>query len=129
MMSSAALDQKLGTLMRMHEEASGSSAAYRRILYNRMRTVLRGNRRPRRDRVTSGVSRLRTLLGLPPRLCRPSRAQAKDKVESGVKYVRRNFDCSLLGNEPGNLDEFLCRMRAWVWEVANRRVHGTTHGL
>jgi hypothetical protein len=52
---------------------------------------------------------------------------SKGKVESGVKYVRRNFVCGLLGDEPGDLDEFLCRLRAWVWEVANRRVHGTTH--
>lgn len=44
-----------------------------------------------------------------------------------MKYIRRNFVCGLLGDEPGNLDEFLCRLRAWVWEVANRRVHGTTH--
>jgi transposase len=26
-----------------------------------------------------------------PRLCRPYRAPTKGKVESGVKYVKRNF--------------------------------------
>jgi|SRR5579872_6334916 len=35
--------------------------------------------------------------GFQPRLCRPYRAQTKGKVESGVKYVRRNFLC---GNRP-----------------------------
>ena len=29
--------------------------------------------------------------GFEPRLCRPYRAQTKGKVESGVKYVKRNF--------------------------------------
>ena len=38
--------------------------------------------------------------GFTPRLCRPYRAQAKGKVESGVKYVRRNFLCGLQGREP-----------------------------
>jgi len=29
--------------------------------------------------------------GFTPRLCQPYRAQTKGKVESGVKYVKRNF--------------------------------------
>lgn len=33
--------------------------------------------------------------GFQPRLCRTYRAQTKGKVESGVKYVRRNFLCGL----------------------------------
>jgi hypothetical protein len=65
--------------------------------------------------------------GFTPRLCRPYRAQTKGKVESGVKYVRRNFLCSLLGREPGCLEDFNTELRRWVWEVANQRVHGTTH--
>jgi transposase len=38
--------------------------------------------------------------GFTPRPCRPYRAQIKGKVESGVKYVRRNFVCGLQGSEP-----------------------------
>src|SRR5262249_38624887 len=41
--------------------------------------------------------------GFTPRLCRPYRAQTKGKVESGVKYVRRNFLCGLLGREPSGV--------------------------
>jgi len=33
----------------------------------------------------------------------------------------------LLGREPGGLEDFNTQLRAWVWEVANQRVHGTTH--
>jgi hypothetical protein len=46
-----------------------------------------------------------------------------------VKYVRRNFLCSLQGREPGGLAELNAELRRWVWEVANQRVHGTTHEL
>ena len=67
--------------------------------------------------------------GFSPRLCRPYRAQTKGKVESGVKYLRRNFLCSLQGREPHSLDELNAGLRGWVWEVANQRVHGTTHGV
>jgi hypothetical protein len=48
-------------------------------------------------------------------------------VESGVKYVRRNFLCGLQGREPSNLADLNAELRRWVSEVANRRVHGTTH--
>lgn len=48
----------------------------------------------------------------------------KGKVESGVKYVRRNFLCGRAATSLEDLDD---QLRAWVWEVANRRVHGTTH--
>lgn len=65
--------------------------------------------------------------GFTPRLCRPYRAQTKGKVESGVKYVRRNFLCGLQGREPAGLEGFNAQLRTWVWKVANQRVHGTTH--
>jgi hypothetical protein len=65
--------------------------------------------------------------GFQPRLCRPYRAQTKGKVESGVKYVRRNFVCGLQGREPSCLRDLNAELRAWVWQVANQRVHGTTH--
>jgi hypothetical protein len=64
--------------------------------------------------------------GFRPRLCRPYRAQTKGKVESGVKYVRRNFLCGLLGREPSSLADLNAELRRWIAEVANQRVHGTT---
>ena len=44
-----------------------------------------------------------------------------------MKYIRRNFLCGLQGREPNGLNDLNAQLRAWVWEVANRRVHGTTH--
>jgi hypothetical protein len=64
--------------------------------------------------------------GFRPRPCRPYRAQSKGKIESGVKYVRRNFVCGLLGREPSCLMDFNTELRQWVEGVANQRVHGTT---
>jgi len=67
--------------------------------------------------------------GFTPRLCRPYRAQTKGKVESGVKYVRRNFLCGLQGREPGNLNDLAAALKQWAWSVANQRKHGTTHEI
>jgi hypothetical protein len=128
MMAEAALDQKLGTLLRMHEEAFRQFGGVpEEILYDRMKTVwLETDERG--EIVWHPVFLdFAKYWGFTPRLCRPYRAQTKGKVESGVKYVRRNFLCGLQGREPGCLADFNAQLRAWVWEVANQRVHGTTH--
>jgi len=36
------------------------------------------------------------------------------KVESGVKYVRRNFLCGLQGREPDNMEDLNNQLRQWV---------------
>ena len=130
MMAEAALDQKLGTLLRLHEEAFRQLRGVpREILYDNMKTVALG--RDERDEVQWHPQFLdfARYWGFTPRLCRPYRAQTKGKVESGVKYVRRNFLCGLQGREPHSLDEMNAALRGWTWEVANQRVHGTTHCL
>jgi transposase len=128
MMAAAALDQKLGTLLRMHEEAFRELGGVpQEILYDRMRTIWSGMDE-RGEIVWNPVFLdFAGYWGFTPRLCRAYRAQTKGKIESGVKYVRRNFLCGLLGREPGGLEDFNTQLRAWVWEVANQRVHGTTH--
>ena len=128
MMAEAALDQKLGTLLRMHEEAFRQlDGVPREILYDRMKTVwLETDERG--EIVWNPVFLdFARYWGFTPRLCRPYRAQTKGKVESGVKYVRRNFLCGLQGREPSGLQDLNAQLRQWVWTVANQRVHGTTH--
>lgn len=128
MMAEAALDQKLGTLLRMHEEAFRQLGGVpEEILYDRMKTVWSGI--DDRGEVVWHPMFLdfARYWGFTPRLCSPYRAQTKGKVESGVKYVRRNFLCGLLGNEPFSLEDLNGQMKAWVWTVANQRLHGTTH--
>lgn len=128
MMAEAALDQKLGTLLRMHEEAFRQLAGVpEEILYDRMKTVCLGTD-ARGETVWHPVFLdFAGYWGFTPRLCRPYRAQTKGKVEAGVKYVRRNFLCGLQGREPSSLEDLNAELRRWVWEVANQRVHGTTH--
>jgi transposase len=128
MMAEAALDQKLGTLLKMHEEAFRQLGGVpEEILYDRMKTVWM-EIDERGEVVWNPVFLdFARYWGFTPRLCRPYRAQTKGKVESGVKYVRRNFLCGLQGREPSCLADLNAQLRAWVWEVANQRVHGTTH--
>ena len=128
MMAEAATDQRLGTLLRMHESAFRQwGAVPEEILYDRMKTVWTGI--DERGEIIWNAIFLdfARYWGFTPRLCRPYRPQTKGKIESGVKYVRRNFLCGLLGREPDSLGDLNAELRCWVAEVANRRVHGTTH--
>jgi transposase len=128
MWAQAGLEQTLGTLLRMHEAAFQEwGGVPEEILYDRMKTVWL-------DIDDRGEIVWHPMFldfarywGFQPRLCRPYRAQTKGKIESGVKYVRRNFVCGLLGREPSCLADFNTQLRQWVGEVANVRVHGTTH--
>jgi hypothetical protein len=54
----------------------------------------------------------------------PYRAQTKGKVESGVKYVKRNF---VPGRTFTDLEDFNAQLLVWQQEIADVRVHGTTH--
>lgn len=130
LLAEAALDQKLGTLLRLHEKAfSELGGVPQEILYDRMKTVCLGTDERGEVRWQPQFLDFARYWGFTPRLCRPYRAQTKGKVESGVKYVRRNFICGLQGREPHSLDDMSAELRWWVWEVANQRVHGTTHCL
>jgi transposase len=128
MMAEAATNQKLGTLLRMHEAAFQELGGVpEEILYDRMKTIWTGTDE-RGEIIWNAVFLdFARYWGFRPRLCRPYRAQTKGKIESGVKYVRRNFLCGLLGREPGSLGDLNAELRRWISEVANQRVHGTTH--
>ena len=56
--------------------------------------------------------------------CRPYRAKTKGKVERTVGYVKRHFFA--LHPEAESLADYNNRAEAWLKEVADRRVHGTT---
>lgn len=62
--------------------------------------------------------------GFEPHVCRPYRAQTKGKVESGVKYLKRNF---LPGRRFIDDQDLREQLRQWEAEIADVRVHGTTH--
>ncbi len=119
-----ALDQRLETLLALHEEAFRQLGGVpREILYDRMKTVFV-------DLDERGEIRWHPLFldfadwwGFVPRLCPAYRPQTKGKVESGIKYVKGNFVCGWQGSDFASVPAGL---RRWCWEVANQRVHGTT---
>jgi len=129
MFADLSLDQKLPALIRMHERAFAELGGVpEEILYDNMKTVvIRALTEGTDDR--GEVRWNKTFLdfarywGFQPRLCAPYRPQTKGKVESGVKYIRRNF---LSGRQAQSLEDLANQLRGWLSDVANARVHGTT---
>jgi hypothetical protein len=130
MFAMAGVNQKLATLLRMHEAAFEELGGVpEEILYDRMKTVWQGTDERGEIVWNSVFWDFARYWGFRPRLCRPYRAQTKGKVEAGVKYIRRNFLCGLQGRAPANLEDLNTQLREWVGSVANQRVHGTTHQM
>ena len=85
----------------------------------------------RNAQLPPGLSRLRSPLRFPARLCAPYRAQTKGKVERFIRYLRHSFYvpiASRLAQEGLIVDRETANLaaRRWLREVANVRVHGTT---
>ncbi|MFA5028808.1 MAG: IS21 family transposase, partial [Candidatus Methylomirabilota bacterium] len=119
----ACRDEQLPTFLDAHEQAFAHFGGHtQEHLYDRPRTVCRPG-----EGGTAWNPTFRAFAiywGFDPRLCQPYRAQTKGKVESGVKYLKRNF---LPGREFADdlhLDEDLL---TWTTTVADLRIHGTTH--
>ena len=118
------LRERMGELLAAHEAAFahfGGRCEF--LLYDRMRTVVLGTSEGR-PRLNPTFAAFAGHWGFTPRLCQPYRAQTKGKVESGVKYVNRNF---VPGREFRDLEDFNAQLAAWQLEIADVRVHGTTH--
>lgn len=117
-------NERMATLFTAHEHAFAHFGGHCAVLlYDRMRTVL--------DDTTEGSRKWNTTFksfadywGFEPRVCRPYRPQTKGKVESGVKYVKRNF---LPGRQFRDLADLNEQLQRWTLEVADQRIHGTTH--
>lgn len=120
------LDEKLPTLIACHEHAfDWFSGVTEEILYDNPRTIVL-DRATANSRINPKFEDFCRYYGYTPRLCRPYRAKTKGKVESGVKYVKRSF---LTGREFASLADANEQALAWIREVADQRVHGTTHEL
>jgi transposase len=118
------LNERIATLLAAHEHAfEHFGGVCAELLFDRMRTVVIGtiDGRPRWNPKFEAFAKH---WGFSPRVCRPYRAQTKGKVESGVKYVKRNF---LPGRVFRDLDDFNDQLRTWSAEIADLRIHGTTH--
>lgn len=94
------------------------------VLGDNARALVRG-----RDRATGTVTFHPGYLAfcrdwdVQPRACAPYRARTKGKVESGVKFVKRNALAGRAFASFAALEQHL-----WQWmDDADQRVHGTTH--
>jgi transposase len=117
-------DERLAQFLDAHESAFEHFGGHtREHLYDRPRTVCAGSEG---GKVVWNASfkAFAEYWGFEPRVCRPYRAQTKGKVESGVKYFRRNF---LPGRTFVDHDDFQDQLGAWTTTIADVRVHGTTH--
>jgi transposase len=118
------LRERMPDLLAAHEAAFahfGGRCEF--LLYDRMRTVVLGTSAGK-PRLNPTFAAFAAHWGFTPRLCQPYRAQTKGKVESGVKYVKRNF---VPGRVFRDLEDFNEQLTAWQVEVADLREHGTTH--
>lgn len=118
------LSETLGQLLDAHEQAFSYFGGHtQEHLYDRPRTVCE----PRGAggvRWNTTFKAFADFWGFEPRLCRAYRAQTKGKVESGVKYLKRNFLVGRRFRDDLDLEE---QLQEWTATVADVRVHGTTH--
>jgi len=115
----------LATLERCHEAAfayTGGIPEY--IIYDRMKTVVLGEDARGQVRFNPAFLDFAGYYGFTPRACPPYWPRGTGKVESGVKYVRRNFWQGLVSI--AGIDDLNHRSCDWMEKVANVRIHGTT---
>ncbi len=122
----AYMHERIGNLLDGHEAAFAHfGGRTEKILYDNPRTIVLS-----KDEASGEIEWNRRFkdrmdfYGLEMRLCRYYRAQTKGKVESGVKYVKRN---ALAGRRFESLDDLNAWLLEWSWTIADQRIHGTTH--
>lgn len=124
----AALNQTVPTLLRCHEAAFAHFGGLTDTsLYDNAKTVVL-HRDPEGRHITWHplFKDFADYWGFTPRLCRYHRPQTKGKIESGVKYVKRNF-FALRGTSFRSLEHLNDELLRWTLEIADLRLHGTTH--
>lgn len=100
----------------------------RELLFDQLKAVVIGDERPAGGALLANPEFLRFAAhwGFRIRACRPYRAQTKGKVERPIRYLRDNF---LYGREFLGDADLQAQCDAWLADVANVRVHGTTGAI
>lgn len=96
----------------------------RTLLVDNTRCLVQGREVETRSvRFHSGLVELCKDFGCLPRACAPYRARTKGKIESGVKFVKRN---ALAGRSFASFAALEAHLSSWMARV-DEREHGTTH--
>ncbi|MGH8246882.1 MAG: IS21 family transposase, partial [Gammaproteobacteria bacterium] len=115
---SAYPNEQLGSFLEAHERAfEHFGGVTHEHLYDRPRTVCRPGP-DRRVEWNPTFLAFAHYWGFEPRLCRAYRAQTKGKVESGVKYLKRNF---LRGRTFIDGLDLQTQLDQWNAEIADQR--------
>ncbi len=116
-------NEQLGAFFEAHEAAFAHFGGLtHEHLYDRPRTV--GDTTGGKWRWNATFRAFSRHWGFEPRVCAPYRAQTKGEVESGVKYLKRNF---MAGRHFIDVVDVQAQLDEWNATVADVRVHGTTH--
>jgi transposase len=117
-------DERIGQFLEAHERAFEHFGGHtHEHLYDRPRTVCYPDDTGRRI-WNPTFKAFADYWGFEVRVCQPYRAQTKGKVESGVKYLKRNF---LPGRRFVDIVDFQMQLEHWNHTIADQRIHGTTH--
>ena len=121
------LHQDLQTVLRCHMAAfEALGGAPRTILYDRMKTAVIGEDAEGLVIYNRALVDLARHYGFQPRACRPYRPKTKGKVERPFRYIREDF---FFGGVFHDLEDLNAQLRRWLDDVANPRVHATTHRI
>jgi len=115
--------QSLDELLRCHQDSFRYfGGIVSRILYDNMRTVVL-SRAADQIRFHPRFLDFAAHYLVKPVLCRPGEPQEKGRVERAIGYLKGGF---LAGRSFRSLAEANERLRRWLDETANVRIHGTT---
>lgn len=121
--------QTMATLMRGLEAAfTAFGGVPRELLFDQLKAVIIDDERPGGGKIFANPEFLRYAAhwSFRIRACRPYRARTKGKVERPVRYLRDNF---VYGREFLGDADLQAQCEAWLRDVANARVHGTTKAV
>lgn len=115
------------TLIQCHKNAFHYFGGYpQEILYDNMKQIVLDRKQVSSE--SKWNSRFEDFFkhyGFIPRLCRPYRPQTKGKIESTVKFVKRDF---FMGGDFASFSDINQQLQHWLFRV-NASIQGTTHEI
>lgn len=117
------LSQRLERFMRCHINAFRFFGGVpKNILYDNLKTVVLV-RFGREIRLNPRFEAFSGYYLFKPVICNPYSGHEKGRVESGIKYVKKNF---LVGRDFKSFTHLKAQSIDWQDQIANLRIHGTT---